>query len=142
MMEEILSTSLSRRRFTTALFSCFGFLALLLAATGIYCVMSYQVARRRGEIGIRMALGAQRGDVLKMIVDGGARLTASGLVIGLAGAVSLSYLLRRQLYGISPNDPLTFLEVLLVVALVALAACFIPTRRATRVDPLVALRYE
>ena len=142
MMEEILSTSLSRRRFTTALFSCFGFLALLLAATGIYCVMSYQVARRTGEIGIRMALGAQRGDVLKMIVDGGARLTASGLVLGFAGAVSLSYLLRRQLYGISPNDPLTFLEVLLVVALVALAACFIPTRRATRVDPLVALRYE
>ena len=142
MMEEILSTSLSRRRFTTALFGCFGFLALLLAATGIYCVMSYQVARRTGEIGIRMALGAQRSDVLKMIVDGGARLTASGLVLGLAGALSLSYLLRRQLYGISPNDPLTFFEVLLVVALVALAACFIPTRRATRVDPLVALRYE
>jgi putative ABC transport system permease protein len=89
-----------------------------------------------------MALGAQRSDVLKMIVDGGARLTASGLVLGVAGALSLSYLLRRQLYGISPNDPLTFFEVLLVVALVALAACFIPTRRATRVDPLVALRYE
>jgi hypothetical protein len=143
MMEEILSTSsLSRRRFTTALFSCFGFLALLLAATGIYCVMSYQVAQRTGEIGIRMALGAQRSDVLRMIVDGGARLTASGLFLGFAGDLSLSYLLRRQLYGISPNDPLTFLEVLLVVALVALAACFIPTRRATRVDPLVALRYE
>jgi ABC-type antimicrobial peptide transport system permease subunit len=104
--------------------------------------MSYQVARRTGEIGIRMALGAQRSDVLKMIVDGGARLTASGLVLGFCGALSLSYLLRRQLYGISPNDPLTFFEVLLVVAVVALAACFIPTRRATRVDPLVALRYE
>jgi len=142
MMEDILSTSLSRRRFTTALFSCFGVLALVLAATGIYCVMSYQVAQRTGEIGIRMALGAQRSDVLRMIVDGGARLTASGLFLGFAGALSLSYLLRRQLYGISPNDPLTFLEVLLVVALVALAACFIPTRRATRVDPLVALRYE
>jgi putative ABC transport system permease protein len=142
MMEEILSTSLSRRHFTTALFGCFGFLALLLAATGIYCVMSYQVAQRTGEIGIRMALGAQRSDVLRMILDGGARLSASGLVLGFAGALSLSYLLRRQLYGISPNDPLTFFEVLLVVALVALAACFIPTRRATRVDPLVALRYE
>jgi putative ABC transport system permease protein len=142
MMEEILSTSLSRRRFTTALFGCFGFLALLLAATGIYCVMSYQVAQRTGEIGIRMALGAQRSDVLRMILDGGARLSASGLVLGFAGALCLSYLLRRQLYGISPNDPLTFFEVLLVVALVALAACFIPTRRATRVDPLVALRYE
>jgi len=142
MMEEILSTSLSRRRFTTALFSCFGFLALLLAAIGIYCVMSYQVAQRSGEIGIRMALGAQRSDVLRMIVDGGARLTASGLFLGFVGALSLSYLLRRQLYGISPNDPLTFFEVLLVVALVALAACFIPTRRATRVDPAVALRYE
>jgi predicted permease len=142
MMEEILSTSLSRRRFTTGLFSCFGFLALLLAATGIYCVMSYQVAQRTGEIGIRMALGAQRNDVLRMILDGGARLTALGVVLGFVGAVSLSYLLRSQLYGVGPNDPLTFLEVLLVVTVVALAACFIPTRRATRVDPLVALRYE
>lgn len=142
MMEEILATSFSRRRFTTALFSGFGFLALLLAATGIYGVMSYQVAQRTGEIGIRMALGAQRSDVLRMILDGGARLTASGLFLGFAGAVSLSSLLRSQLYGIGPNDPLTFCEVLLVVALVALVACFIPTRRATRVDPLVALRYE
>ena len=142
MMEEILATSFSRRRFTTALFSGFGFLALLLAATGIYGVMSSQVAQRTGEIGIRMALGAQRSDVLRMILDGGARLTASGLFLGFAGAVSLSSLLRSQLYGIGPNDPLTLCEVLLVVALVALAACFIPTRRATRVDPLVALRYE
>ena len=142
MMEQILSTSLSRRRFTAALFSCFGFLALLLAATGIYCVMSYQVAQRTGEIGIRMALGARRSDVLRMILDGGARLTAYGLFLGCTGAMSLSYLLRSQLYGISPNDPLTFSEVLVVVALVALAACFTPTRRATRVDPLVALRYE
>jgi putative ABC transport system permease protein len=142
MMEEILSTSFSRRRFTTAVFSGFGCLALLLAATGIYCVMSYQVAQRTGEIGIRMALGAQRSDVLRMILDGGARLTASGLFLGFAGAVSLGSLLRSQLYGIGPNDPLTFVEILLVVALVALAACFIPTRRATRVDPLVALRYE
>ena len=141
MMAEILSTSLSRRRFTTALFSGFGFLALLLAATGIYCVMSYQVAQRTGEIGIRMALGAQRSDVLRMILGGGARLSASGLFLGFSGAVSLSSLLRRQLYGIGPNDPLTVFEVLLVVALLALAACFIPTRRATRVDPLVALRY-
>jgi len=142
MMAEILSTSLSRRRFTTALFGGFGFLALLLAATGIYGVMSYQVAQRTGEIGIRMALGAQRSDVLRMILGGGARLTASGLFLGFSGAVSLSSLLRRQLYGIGPNDPLTFFEVLLVVALLALAACFLPTRRATRVDPLVALRYE
>ncbi|PYT77769.1 MAG: ABC transporter permease [Acidobacteria bacterium] len=142
MMSEILATSLSRRRFTTTLFSCFGFLALLLAATGIYCVISYQVAQRTGEIGIRMALGAQRRDVLKMILDGGARPTALGVVLGVVGAVSLGYLLRNQLYGIGPNDPLTFLEVLLVVAVVALAAGFIPTRRATRVDPLVALRYE
>ena len=89
-----------------------------------------------------MALGAQRSDVLRMILYGGARLTASGLFLGFAGAVSLSSLLRSQLYGIGPNDPLTLCEVLLVVALVALAACFIPTRRATRVDPLVALRYE
>lgn len=142
MMEDILSTSLSPRRFTTALFSCFGLLALLLASTGIYGVMSYQVAQRTGEIGIRMALGAQRRDVLRMILDAGARLTASGLFLGFAAAIGLSSLLRSQLYGVGSNDPLTFFEVLLVVALAALAACFLPTRRATRVDPLLALRYE
>jgi len=141
-MGEILSESLARRRFTTGLFGCFGFLALLLAAIGIYGVMTYQVAQRTGEIGIRMALGAQRRDVLTMVLSGSGRLVSLGIGFGLCGAVSLSRLLRGQLYGISPNDPLTLGGVVMLVMLVALLACFAPARRATRLDPMVALRYE
>jgi len=141
-MGEILSGSLARRRFTTGLFSCFGFLAVLLAAIGIYGVMAYQVAQGTGEIGIRMALGAQRGDVLTMVLSGGARLVSLGVGFGLCGAAGLSRLLRSQLYEISPNDPVTLGGVVMLVMLVALLACFAPTRRAMRVDPMVALRYE
>jgi predicted permease len=141
-MGEILSGSLSRRRFTAGLFSCFGFLALLLAAIGIYGVMAYQVAQRTGEIGIRMALGAQRRDVLTMVLSGGGRLVSLGIGFGLCGAVGLSRVLRSQLYGIGPNDPQTLFGVVMLVMLVALLACFAPTRRATRVDPVAALRYE
>ena len=142
LMEEILSGSLARRRFTTGLFSCFGFLALLLSAIGIYGVMAYQVAQRTGEIGIRMALGAQRRDVLTMVLSGGGRLVSLGMGFGLCGAVGLGRLLQSQLYGVSPNDPQTLGGVVILVMLVALFACFAPTRRATRVDPVVALRYE
>jgi putative ABC transport system permease protein len=141
-MGEILSGSLARRRFTTGLFNCFGFLALLLAAIGIYGVMAYQVAQRTGEIGIRMALGAQRRDVLTMVLSGGGWLVSLGIGFGLCGAVGLSRVLRSQLYGISPNDPQTLGGVVMLVMLVALLACFAPTRRATRVDPVVALRHE
>jgi len=141
-MGEILSGSLARRRFMTGLFSCFGFLAVLLAAIGIYGVMAYQVAQRTGEIGIRMALGAQRRDVLTMVMSGGGRLVSLGMGFGLCGAVGLGRLLQSQLYGVSPNDPQTLGGVVILVMLVALFACFAPTRRATRVDPVVALRYE
>jgi putative ABC transport system permease protein len=141
-MGEILSGALARRRFTTSLLSCFGVLALVLAAIGIYGVLGYQVSQRTGEIGIRMALGAQRRDVLMMVLNGGARLVSLGIALGLVGAASLSQFLRSQIYGISPNDPLTFGGVVLLVSLVALLACFVPTRRATRVDPMMALRYE
>jgi ABC-type antimicrobial peptide transport system permease subunit len=141
-MGEILSGSLARRRFMTGLFSCFGFLAVLLAAIGIYGVMAYQVAQRTGEIGIRMALGAQRRDVLTMVMSGGGRLVSLGMGFGLCGAVGLGRLLQSQLYGVSPNDPQTLGGVVILVMLVALFACFAPTRRATRVDPVAALRYE
>jgi predicted permease len=141
-MGEILSGSLARRRFTTGLFSCFGFLALLLAAIGIYGVMAYQVAQRTGEIGIRMALGAQRRDVLTTVLSGGGRLVSLGIGIGLCGAAGLGRLLRSQLYGISPDDPVTLAGVAMLMMLVALFACFLPARRATRVDPMVALKYE
>jgi len=117
-------------------------LALLLAAIGIYGVMAYQVAQRTGEIGIRMALGAQRRDVLTMVLSGGGRLVSLGIGFGLCGAAGLSRLLRSQLYGISPNDPLTLGGVVILMVLVALLACFAPTRRATKVDPVAALRYE
>jgi ABC-type antimicrobial peptide transport system permease subunit len=104
--------------------------------------MAYQVAQRTGEIGIRMALGAQRGDVLTMVLSGGGRLVSLGIGFGVCGAAGLSRLLRSQLYGISPNDPVTLGGVVMLVMLVGLFACFAPTRRAMRVDPMVALRYE
>jgi putative ABC transport system permease protein len=104
--------------------------------------MAYQVAQRTGEIGIRMALGAQRRDVLTMVLSGGGRLVSLGIGFGLCGAAGLSRLLRSQLYGISPDDPVTLAGVAMLMMLVALFACFLPARRATRVDPMVALKYE
>jgi predicted permease len=141
-MGEILSGSLARRRFTTSLFGCFGVLALFLAATGIYGVLGYIVAQRTGEIGIRMALGAYRRDVLKMILRTAARPVSWGMALGLVAALALSQLLRSQLYGIGPNNPMILGAVVLTVALAALFASYIPARRAAKVDPMVALRYE
>jgi putative ABC transport system permease protein len=141
-MAEILSGSLARRRFTTILFGCFGILALFLAAIGIYGVLAFIVAQRTGEIGIRMALGAHRGDVLKMVLSSGARPVFWGMTLGIAGALGLGRLLGSQLYGIRPNDPLILGGVVSVVALTAFVACLAPARRAANVDPMVALRYE
>ena len=141
-MEQLLARSLSRARFSMTLFSIFAGLALVLSAVGIYGVMAYNVAQRTREIGIRLALGAARQDVLTMVLLGAGKLAAVGMLIGLAGALALTFWLRSQLYGVSPADPATYIGVALLLGLVALAASYLPARRATRVDPLVALRYE
>jgi putative ABC transport system permease protein len=141
-MEEVLSLSLAFQRFLMTLMSLFAGLALVLAAIGIYGVLSYWVRQRTNEIGIRMALGAARSDVLKMVVKQGATLGAIGIGSGLVAAFGLMRLMASLLYGVRPTDPLTFVVVSLVLAAVVLLASYIPARRATKVDPMVALRYE
>ncbi|MFL6215595.1 MAG: ABC transporter permease [Blastocatellia bacterium] len=139
---QIFSSSLAERRFNLVIIGVFAVVALLLAVTGIYGVMSYVVTQRTQEIGIRMALGATVTDILKLTLARGFRLVATGLVVGLAGAVALTRLLATLLFDISATDPLTFAAVAIVLAAVALVACYIPARRATKVDPMIALRYE
>jgi putative ABC transport system permease protein len=141
-MDDWVFTSVSPQRFAMLLLASFAGLALLLAVVGIYSVMSYSVSRRTHEIGIRVALGASRADVLGLVLRQGLVLALTGSAIGIAGALLLSRLMSSQLYGVSPTDPITFVAVSVPLTLVALAACYIPARRAMQVDPVVALKYE
>jgi putative ABC transport system permease protein len=136
------SSSLYTSRMVATLLTFFGLLALLLAAIGIYGVMAYSVNRRTREIGIRMALGARRADVLKLVLGEGLIIVAAGLAVGLGVTFAVTRVISSLLYGVSATDAATFIAVSLLLAGVALGACFVPARRATKVDPMVALRYE
>jgi putative ABC transport system permease protein len=141
-MTKLVSDASAERRFSLLLLTLFAGLALLLSSIGIYGVMAYSTTQRRHEIGIRLALGAGTGDVLGLVVGQGMRLVGIGLLIGLTGAWLLSRVLTSQLYGVSARDPLTYVAVALVLGVVALAASYLPARRALSVDPMTSLRSE
>lgn len=141
-LPEHVSEALWPARLGAGLLAVFGLLALTLAAVGLSGVVAYLVSQRTREFGIRLALGAQAGDVLKLVIWQGLRLTLSGVVIGLLGAFAVTRLMANLLYGLSPTDPLTFLAITSLLVAVALLASYIPARGATKVDPMVALRYE
>jgi putative ABC transport system permease protein len=141
-MEQVLGEQVQESRYYTLLLGIFASVATALALVGIYGVMAYSVAQRTREIGIRMALGAKRGDVLKLVLRHSLLLIGLGLVAGLGGSLALTRFIASQLWGVTATDPATFVIVSLLLALVALMATLIPTRRAVEVDPTVALRYE
>jgi putative ABC transport system permease protein len=141
-MEQAIIDSVAERRFNMALLAVFAMLALLLAAVGVYGVISYQTSNRTREIGIRQALGARRSDVLKMVLNEGMAMAAVGVIAGLASGLALTRVMASLLYEVSATDPAIFFSLALVLFLVAIMACLIPARRATRVDPMKALRWE
>jgi putative ABC transport system permease protein len=141
-MDDIVSQSVAPRRFSMMLLTVFAVAALLLASIGIYGTMSYAVAQRTREIGLRITLGAQRGNVLRMVIGEGMKLALIGVSLGLIASFALTQTMKNLLFGVSTTDPLTFLGITLLLAAVALFACWIPARRATKVAPLVALRHE
>jgi putative ABC transport system permease protein len=141
-MDQIITRSVADRRFALDLLGVFAGVALLLAAVGIYGVMSYSFSQRTHEVGIRIALGAQRLDILRMALGEGMGMVVIGLAVGLVGAGIMTRFFRSMLFGVEPADPITFLSVSGILAVVALFACYIPAQRATRVEPLVTLREE
>lgn len=141
-MEQIISQSLASRRFSMLLLSAFAIVALALASIGIYGMLSYAVAQRTREIGLRMTLGAQAGSVLRLVIGQGMKLALVGVALGLVASLGLTRTMKNLLFGVSATDPLTFIGIALLLSLVALLACWIPARRATKVDPIIALRYE
>jgi len=141
-LAEILGQEVVQPRFTMALFVAFAVLGLALAAGGIYSVLSFHVTRRTQELGVRMALGAPRRHVLGLLLTMGGRLVGMGLVVGVAASLAATRLLRSQLYGVQPADPLSYAAVAAIMCVVAFVACYLPARRASRVDPMVALRQE
>ncbi|MCA1659404.1 MAG: FtsX-like permease family protein [Verrucomicrobiaceae bacterium] len=142
VFEEYIARSLARPRFNTLLLSIFAGTALLLTAIGIYGVMAYSVAQRTSEIGIRIALGAGKGSIFRLVVGQAMTLVGISLIIGLAGAFAATRLLNSLLFGVGASDPVTFISIVLLVSAVAFIAAWLPARRATRVDPIIALRAE
>jgi predicted permease len=141
-MQHIVTESIAGKRFTMTLLGVFAGLALMLASIGIYGVLSYMVGQRTREIGVRMALGAQKFDVLRIVLKDGAQMTLAGIILGMAGAFALTRLMRSMLFGVKPTDPLTFVAVAFLLCAVAMLACYVPAHRAMKVDPIEALRHE
>ncbi len=141
-MEQIALEPLAQQHMVMALLASFAGLALILSALGIYSVLSYSIAQQTREIGLRMALGAQQGNVLRLVIGGGARLAAIGIAVGLTAALTLTQLMKVLLFGVRPTDPFTFTAVIALLAVTSILACYIPARRAMRVDPIEALRCE
>jgi ABC-type antimicrobial peptide transport system permease subunit len=141
-MNEVIADSLAAQRFSMILLNAFAVVALLLASVGLYGVISYLVGQRTHELGVRFALGAQRTDVLRLVVNHGMKMALGGVALGVVAALGLTRLLAGMLYGVSATDPATFAIIALLLVMVALLACFVPAWRATKVDPIIALRQE
>jgi putative ABC transport system permease protein len=141
-LNQVISDSLSERRFSMIVLGAFATVALLLASLGIYGVISYLVGQRTHELGIRVALGAGRNDIIRLVLSHGMKMAIAGVAVGLVAAFGLTRLMSTMLFGVKPTDPVTFGIIALVLMIVALLACYLPARRATKVDPLTALRSE